>query len=1076
MLRLFLLFTVLPYHSYTGTAVKCPLIYRLFFGGTLFAVMLHMLILSMLDPNSLRVWIPGQRLLFHPHHDDDFYRRRHVWLLLTFSLASCLCHLIMLQHVTSTAPDQASALDRRRQILLQQRRKSQPLFYYASRRWNQGRSDLHPERGALLQNHNNGNGHHDDDGAELRRAQWHQEDGNGDSNHIMDRISAQSYGKKYMEFLSHVLVLARISHIACLPFICMIEFVMDLQNKLQIAKRQWAQRLEDFSSKITSPNQTNTNLNGMSNESNQSFPKIRRASSGSRLNHALSPLTPFRVLLQLFAYEEVLDNGRLDSVFFVDNGAAITFFVPQLLNFLLYGAYESGSIGLEDWILDKCRRNAFFAHRCFWYLRAWCLHLPAQLAPPPKREGSHPSLLSVSNSQQQLLISDGRLQRSFSNGSLTVKNFLRDVDNGAASLDDSLSVHSFSSRGAGCKTHNLPQQQQPPHAKFLPEERAVIEALMFRVMECGEESAGILQFGAPTSNGTDRDEGDDLECAQADTASSELPPFPSFSVDSSNTGPFSPSAIMTAAESGSIPIDPDTGYPSLKHLDVLCAPQKFGFLPLLSKKTNSVKGKNHIRPRQPHSISIPPVIPGGGRLSHNDEAPDMESWFEATPRFLDALIALADNLLLVPREKRQEELRKHLQSLEVELLPCNAIYVPVNNMHHRVWRIVAEESIALSTKERVPCIVCLEVVNYTPIVQAPPRRRSILEKVKTSLRSKPSTEEVRSTASLSEDDVASTHSVQPSFSIPVQSHSTEKEIVYQWRTERRDPRRGESIIGKVTHTVREGINKIPLESVRETMTKISDPRAIHDLLNMSSVDIEVGRSADEEDKRPAMKTRASDNDVSREIESGTGIEEKSGMSSQFVNEVTVVAPTTPLPRSNRVTPTNVHMGQWLTPSPGRMLVNQENGLQSLVTIRRKMESLKDSESLPPYGSTSEMQRKGSMPPRSTKKGEKVSNSSVNQVSTIPAVKPPPVVFKESWKKKEDRVRAKSAYGSHPGWRLLPVLIKSNDGEHDTHVVCFLIETFLLVWSHYFKRIGALTLCYLDDRSWKIYDKSNWHIS
>lgn len=201
VLRLFLLFTVLPYHSYTGTAVKCPLIYRLFFGGTLVAVTLHMLVLSMLDPNSLRVFTPQlRRMLFLPHYDDDFYRRRHVWLLLSFSFASSLCHLIMLQHVTSTAPDQASALDRRRQ--LQQRRKSQPLFYYASRRWSQGRSEqqqqlaqqLHPERNALLphSSSNNNNGHHENgNGDSLRR---HHVDGNGDSNHLMDRISAQSYG------------------------------------------------------------------------------------------------------------------------------------------------------------------------------------------------------------------------------------------------------------------------------------------------------------------------------------------------------------------------------------------------------------------------------------------------------------------------------------------------------------------------------------------------------------------------------------------------------------------------------------------------------------------------------------------------------------------------------------------------------------------------------------------------------------------------------------------------------------------------------------------------------------------
>ena len=44
----------------------------------------------------------------------------------------------------------------------------------------------------------------------------------------------------------------------------------------------------------------------------------------------------------------------------------------------------------------------------------------------------------------------------------------------------------------------------------------------------------------------------------------------------------------------------------------------------------------------------------------------------------------------------------------------------------------------------------------------------------------------------------------------------------------------------------------------------------------------------------------------------------------------------------------------------------------------------------------------------------------------PHSKPPPVVFRENWKEKEDRIRSSSAFGSHPCWKLLPILIKTND--------------------------------------------------
>ena len=83
-------------------------------------------------------------------------------------------------------------------------------------------------------------------------------------------------------------------------------------------------------------------------------------------------LSPFSVLVQLFAYEEVIANGRLDACFDIDDGAGLTFYVPQLLTFLLHGAYLN-SHDLETWLLGKCKLNVNFAHRFFWFLRSWCL-------------------------------------------------------------------------------------------------------------------------------------------------------------------------------------------------------------------------------------------------------------------------------------------------------------------------------------------------------------------------------------------------------------------------------------------------------------------------------------------------------------------------------------------------------------------------------------------------------------------------------------------------------------------------------------------------------------------------------
>lgn len=66
--------------------------------------------------------------------------------------------------------------------------------------------------------------------------------------------------------------------------------------------------------------------------------------------------------------------------------------------------------------------------------------------------------------------------------------------------------------------------------------------------------------------------------------------------------------------------------------------------------------------------------------------------------------------MAVPREKRTPELRLRLQELNERYLPSNLTYLPVGNACHRVWAIHHIESFAFSTKERVPCLICFEVI------------------------------------------------------------------------------------------------------------------------------------------------------------------------------------------------------------------------------------------------------------------------------------------------------------------------------------------------------------------------------
>ena len=97
----------------------------------------------------------------------------------------------------------------------------------------------------------------------------------------------------------------------------------------------------------------------------------------------------------------------------------------------------------------------------------------------------------------------------------------------------------------------------------------------------------------------------------------------------------------------------------------------------------------------------------------------------------------------------------------------------------------------------------------------------------------------------------------------------------------------------------------------------------------------------------------------------------------------------------------------------------EDAMDALIGIRSSMERFNDRDSgsfgeSPPYSRSR----------RTTSSSGQTTNGFSSQFQKEEP--PPPVVFKESFASKQERVRQKSAYGYHPGWRLLPILIKSND--------------------------------------------------
>lgn len=705
------------------------------------------------------------------------------------------------------------------------------------------------------------------------------------------------------------------------------KLMTELQVSLLKAKGEWTKRLEDYQFR----------------------------SSGAVTNQDLllkQPLTPFRVVLELFAGEDVLSNGRLDEVYNQDDGAALMFFIPQLLSFLLHGAYES-SPQLEEWILDTCRKNLFFAQKSYWFLRAWALESSNVMS----------TRISKSNSLTSFEATD------------------------ESTMDYPTKVKS----------------------KLLPEERAVIEELMRKIMKCGEEPARLLHFGAAGHDQTHNDTSSDTTNGGYSDNEKEM--------SSSST---SPSALMLAAESGAIPIDPSSGMPSAKHFECLAATRRYGFLPLdHSLTTNS---PCPIVNRKSSSRNKGMIPPDTASISH----------FDSSPVFMDALIRIADNMFKVPREIRTVEFRRQLGLLEVQELPCNEIYVPLQDPHHRVWRIVSDESIAISTKERVPCIICLEVVDYSSR-EVPTARdlRKLLEE--------------RSMGSVKDPHVKVT--------------ASERETVGQWRFSHRDPHRRESAFEKLTHSMlRRGIGKLPDQvnkSMREQIKRIKNAKS--DMQDFWSIKVPDTFSFDiDDDEHENIPDNLHNHSMeplpSRDIErgdewDGNGVSNDEGASdSRIGSHVPAFQPASP--RKSSAT-----MGQWSSPSvkgeeirSNAHFVVEElasttlkhrsyqavtSGLRSstssnkaLIVPHRKRTAIEEEEEADDTNGTSGDQNAGT--------------------PSKPPTKPPPVVFKENWKDKEDRLRSKSAFGNHPGWRLLPVLVKSNDDLRQEQLASQLIYRMALI--------------------------------
>jgi phosphatidylinositol 4-kinase len=424
----------------------------------------------------------------------------------------------------------------------------------------------------------------------------------------------------------------------------------------------------------------------------------------------------------------------------------------------------------------------------------------------------------------------------------------------------------------------------------------------------------------------------------------------------------SPSELMAAAESGSIPIDPSTGYPSVKHLDAVASGKRvIGFVPIETLQEQL----------------------GQERL-------DETEYFDKTTQFLDSLVYLADSLFQVPKEHQKRELQKQLSILECELLPSNAVYIPIGNVHHRVWRICASESVAIGTKERVPCIVCLEVVDMSK--RSKPRTWSILDRLPKRTQRALSTESKEASPS-------SQSRRRSSEGIELTDMGSEMEIVNEWRFGHRDPLRRSSIFDKVAIPMRGSVKESLKGSLDDLMKKgglnaFRDRTISDELRSLTATAAEAFP-----DDVSRTRTSHTDSNLSSDLETGLA-SKNNGLSGGE----------SPALSRNNSSASLVSMGQWKSPQHTARTIAELPPTTRIPFTGERLSDDSESRSLP-YGSDQEEDHSGHV---------QVKRVATKKESNLQ------VIFRETWQRKEERIRKKSAFGSHPGWRLLPVLVKAND--------------------------------------------------
>ncbi|KAF0690437.1 Aste57867_18169 [Aphanomyces stellatus] len=349
--------------------------------------------------------------------------------------------------------------------------------------------------------------------------------------------------------------------------------------------------------------------------------------------------------------------------------------------------------------------------------------------------------------------------------------------------------------------------------------------------------------------------------------------------------------------------------------------------------------------------------------------------FTWNQRFVAELVDLSSNLRLVSRDRgaRNTHLRAVLTDIQTTFLPSLSLFLPVGNPFHRIKKIHVNESFTFSTRERVPYLLCLEVVDFFTYEKKPMdhfaqlKNRFRLSMAGRSDSSKPSTPVVRPA------DLES-GGAPPAVAAGVSARVADPDNLGFWS----EPKTQEA-------SLLDGI----LGSLKpKSLTPLPRQNSKEEPLHPHSSPPQVGASSFEYPYPAHMSPKASNRPLQIHIPT---------VSSHHLDEQLL----SPIGSDGIVSPR--------TPTEGRL--RRVDSTDAFLASSRFADDPLDARA-----------------PAST-------------ANDLPCV-----VFKERWATKEERIRNTSPWGHLPNWRLLPVIVKSNDDLRQEQFASQMIRQFATVFT------------------------------